>query len=66
MQLNEKEAGYLISVGGLSMGAVSDCIQQEVESGVDSYCALVFSKEQPFLTSVVEPEEGFVIYLHVC
>lgn len=47
MQLNEKEAGYLISVGGLSPGAVSDCSQQEVESGVDSYCALVFSKNNP-------------------
>lgn len=47
------------------MGAVSDCTQQEKESGVNSYCALVFSKEKPFLTSVVEPEKGFVIYLLV-
>lgn len=48
------------------MGAVFDCSQQEEESGVNSYCALVLSKEKPFLTSVVEPEKGFVIYLLVC
>lgn len=66
MQLNEKEAGCLISVGGFCMGAVLDCSQQEVETGVDSYCAPVLSKKQPFLTSVIVPEKSFVIYLLVC
>lgn len=48
------------------MGAALDCSQQEVETGVDSYCAPVLSKKQPFLTSVVEPEKIFIIYLLVC
>lgn len=47
------------------MRAVLDCSQQEVETGVDSYCAPVLYKK-PFLTSVVEPEKIFIIYLLVC
>lgn len=57
---------YLMSLGGLCKGAGLDCSHQEVEAVVDTFSIyLVLAKDQSFIASGIELEEGFDIILRL-